>query len=292
MPSPEPACPYEVGQVYNRRPDIHDRFGGQRQGSISTPQGAPFVFLFTGDSREQYGYSDGWGADGVFRYTGEGQVGPMEFVRGNRAIRDHSANGRDLLLFEQRRDGSGYRFLGAFACAGYELREAPDREGQPRRVIVFQLIPPADEDPEHSRDAAPQATHDRPASLAELRRRALAAGTGVSAGGGREARRAYYERSAAVRAYVLARAQGRCEACGEPAPFRRPDGEPYLEPHHTRRVSDGGPDHPRWVAALCPTCHRRIHHGADGNWINDRLIAFLGEIEGDGGRASAVRGVA
>src|ERR1700746_1774493 len=24
-----------------------------------------------------------------------------------------------------------------------------------------------------------------------------------------------------------------------------------------RRLSDGGPDHPRWVVAVCPNCHRR-----------------------------------
>ena len=289
MPPLEAAIPYKVGNVYNRRRDIHDRFGGQRQGGISTPPGSPFVFLFTGGSGEQYGYSDGWSTDGIFSYTGEGQIGPMEFVRGNRAIRDHSANGQDLLLFEKLRDRSGYRFLGTFGCAGYEFRDAPDREGRPRRVIVFQLVPLADEDPKVSTDAA-GTTQDR--TLPELRRRALAACNDVSIVGIREARRSYYERSAAVRAYVLARADGRCEACTELAPFRRPNGELYLEPHHTRRVSDGGPDHPRWVAALCPTCHRRVHYGGDGSSINDRIIRLLGEIEGAGGYvSSAVREV-
>ncbi|WP_425490033.1 HNH endonuclease [Azospirillum tabaci] len=51
----------------------------------------------------------------------------------------------------------------------------------------------------------------------------------------------------------------------------RANGEPYLEPHHIRRVSDGGPDDPRYVAGVCPTCHRRIHHGADGKDINEAL---------------------
>jgi hypothetical protein len=53
------------------------------------PDGAPFIFLFTGESGNQYGYQDGWKDDDTFEYTGEGQRGPMEFVRGNRAIRDH-----------------------------------------------------------------------------------------------------------------------------------------------------------------------------------------------------------
>lgn len=30
-----------------------------------------------------------------------------------------------------------------------------------------------------------------------------------------------------------------CEGCGAPAPFMRRDGRPYLEPHHTRRLTDG-----------------------------------------------------
>jgi HNH endonuclease len=41
----------------------------------------------------------------------------------------------------------------------------------------------------------------------------------------------------------------------------------YLEPHHLRRVSNGGPDHPAHVISLCPNCHRRVHAGADGQTI-------------------------
>lgn len=62
------------GQMYRRR-DIHAGFGGQQQGGISTPRKFPLVLLFTGDSGEQYGYSDGWSAEGIFLYTGEGQRG-------------------------------------------------------------------------------------------------------------------------------------------------------------------------------------------------------------------------
>ncbi|WP_272501787.1 HNH endonuclease [Salinibacter ruber] len=58
-----------------------------------------------------------------------------------------------------------------------------------------------------------------------------------------------------------------------------PQGRPYLEAHHVRRVSDGGLDHPRWVIALCPNCHRRVHHGQDGEQYNKRLASQLNEIE-------------
>jgi len=77
----------------------------------------------------------------------------------------------------------------------------------------------------------------------------------------------------------LARANGNCEGCALPAPFFRSDGTPYLEPHHLRRVSDGGPDHPAHVIALCPNCHRRVHAGADGHTYNATLIAAMPTIE-------------
>jgi 5-methylcytosine-specific restriction protein A len=86
-------------------------------------------------------------------------------------------------------------------------------------------------------------------------------------------------RSAAVRAYVLRRANGACEACGAPAPFKRADGSDYLEPHHITRRADGGPDHPASVAGVCPNCHRRVHHAADGATYNAALAKHVAALE-------------
>jgi len=82
---------FVTGEVYSRR-ELHERYGGQRQGGISSPSKWPIIMLFTGGQGAQYGYEDGWTADGSFAYTGEGQQGDMQFVRGNRAVRDHVAN--------------------------------------------------------------------------------------------------------------------------------------------------------------------------------------------------------
>jgi len=265
---------FEVGRVYNRRAEIHDLYGGQRQGGISTPRDRPFVFLFTGESGEQYGYEDGWDTNGVFLYTGEGQVGDMRFRAGNRAIRDHAEEGKDIHLFESLGKAKGYRYVGQFACPTWEFRDGLDRNDQLRRVIVFHLLEPASE--ESATLFASTLTLDH------LRHRALEAATSTGEQDPREARSVYYKRSTAVRVYVLTRANGVCEACGNPAPFQRPDGTQYLEPHHTRRVSDGGPDHPRWVGAVCPNCHREVHHGADGAEKNRRLQQYLGELEATG----------
>lgn len=65
-----------------------------------------------------------------------------------------------------------------------------------------------------------------------------------------------------VVAEVLYRADGVCEDCEQPAPFRRAkDDTPYLEVHHRIRLADGGDDTVENAIALCPNCHRKAHYG-------------------------------
>jgi hypothetical protein len=132
---------FSPGQMYRRR-ELHKEYGGQRQGGISTPAKAPFVFLITGESGKQHGYSDEWTNDGVFLYTGEGQRGDMRLVAGNRAILDHRAKGKALQLFEQdRKDKRILRYLGEMEYAEHTYREAPDTDGKQRKAIIFHLRP-------------------------------------------------------------------------------------------------------------------------------------------------------
>lgn len=100
---------------------------------------------------------------------------------------------------------------------------------------------------------------DAGASIDELRMIAVHAATKrVPARAGRAA---YRSGAAAIRRYVLARADGRCEGCGASAPFRGVDGYPFLEAHHITRLADDGPDHPLKVIGVCPNCHRRAQSG-------------------------------
>lgn len=51
-----------------------------------------------------------------------------------------------------------------------------------------------------------------------------------------------YVRDPLVKAWVLQNANGKCEGCGNPAPFVGDDGEPFLESHHVLLLADGGSD--------------------------------------------------
>ncbi len=85
--------------------------------------------------------------------------------------------------------------------------------------------------------------------------------------------------SAAIRRYVLERAKGRCQGCGNAAPFRGTDGQPFLEAHHTTRLADDGPDHPRKVIGICPNCHKKAHLAEDAKSFNRSLIRKLQILE-------------
>lgn len=144
--------PYEVGALYNRRQDIHDRLGGQRQGGISTPADSQFVILFTGEAGAQHGYRDHWedeSGENILHYYGEGQEGDMQDMRGNSAIRQHVENNQRLLIFQSLGKSQPYRFLGEFRCLHtYVEDNVPATRGPPRKAIVFKLKPvAADFDP-------------------------------------------------------------------------------------------------------------------------------------------------
>lgn len=262
----------KIGSLYKRK-YLHDLYGGQQQGGISTPRSYPFIFLFSSDRGRDYGYEDGWKEDGFYHYTGEGQKGDMKFERGNKAIRDHVQNGKALLLFETLPNGLR-RFIGPMDYVDHYYKEIPDEEGNLRRGIIFRLTPASID----FYSVIEQISSEGLAFLSK-RETALAAAAKSTGFQKKEGKRNYYQRSAQVASYVLERANGFCEACGRPGPFDRSDGTPYLEPHHIRRLSDNGPDDPRYVIACCPTCHKRVHYGKDGEEFNESLAKKVLRIE-------------
>ena len=78
--------------------------------------------------------------------------------------------------------------------------------------------------------------------------------------------------STAIHSYAIQRSKGICESCDEAAPFTTRNGTPYLEVHHLIPISQGGPDHPENVAAVCPNCHRRTEKSKDSYEFNSVIV--------------------
>ncbi len=158
----------------------------------------------------------------------------MQIRAGNKAIRDHSKDGKALHLFEQEKKGY-VQYKGEFALSSYKYREGVDKDKRPRRTIVFHLVPvsPEKESREDGRERLTRSGIDLSAEALEaLRRRAYAAASEVPETNTRDGKRRYYERSADVRDYVLARSKGLCEACSKLGSLLRVTTE-----HHTSNLT-------------------------------------------------------
>jgi 5-methylcytosine-specific restriction protein A len=261
------------GQVYRRKQDIHIPFGGSYQPGITRSGKTNAVFIFTGESGEKHGYHDAENELGIYTYTGEGQKGNMKMAGGNLAILNHVKEGRTLHLFKSLGKRKNHIYIGEFCCAGHDWSRGHDTQNKIRDIIIFELVPVAHDllrDFSDELELDTTSREDANISLAEVRKLAIQSIMPPQTGGSM-AIRTLYIRSHRIKSYVLMRANGVCESCTKPAPFFKKNGAPYLEPHHINRLSDGGLDHPNFIGAICPACHREIHYGQDGHKKNELL---------------------
>lgn len=91
--------------------------------------------------------------------------------------------------------------------------------------------------------------------------------------------KAVFKRSAVVKAWVLKEAKGSCELCASRAPFRTSDGSPFLETHHVRELATGGSDTVENSVAVCPNCHRALHHSRERAKLRRRVYARVARLE-------------
>lgn len=126
---------FEKGEIY-KRSLIHDMYGGSRQSGIAPSAKYPYIFIFTGSSGNRYGYKDRWENKNVFSYTGEGQKGDMQFIRGNLALREHLNTGKKVFLFEYIKSAC-VKFIGEVEFIDYGYFETHDRLNNKRFGIKF-----------------------------------------------------------------------------------------------------------------------------------------------------------
>jgi 5-methylcytosine-specific restriction protein A len=128
--------PFVPEQVYNRRQDIHVKYGGNWQSGICPTSKHNYIFVFSGKSGKLHGYQDSWDNPNVFTYTGEGQSGDMAFTRGNLALKDHIKNGKRVFLFESETTGF-VRFKSELEYYDVDYFETKDTSGTSRIGIKF-----------------------------------------------------------------------------------------------------------------------------------------------------------
>lgn len=95
----------------------------------------------------------------------------------------------------------------------------------------------------------------------------------------RQVIRSDFVRDPWVVAGAVARANGKCEVPGcACALFLRDDDTSYLEVHHIVPLAEGGDDTLVNAAAICPHCHRVLHHGKDRMAVRSALATHVAAI--------------
>jgi 5-methylcytosine-specific restriction protein A len=206
-------------------------------------------------------YDDRW-IDNVFHYTGMGQTGDQSLTFAqNKTLAESNSNGVDVHLFEVEKEKE-YIYQGQVMLSGdpyFEIQ--PDASGNDRKVIVFplQLVdmkPKALSLEEFKKTQIVRERKVRKLSADELKLKATRARKQV---GERTVQSVQYERDPFVSQYTKQQANGICDLCLKPAPFKDSKGQPYLESHHIEWLSKGGLDSVENTVALCPNCHRKMH---------------------------------
>jgi 5-methylcytosine-specific restriction protein A len=263
----EPMPPYSTSSTFGLRPgDTLDNrklcalFKCSSQGGLRRSLRTDSLVLVSDHTRSLY--EDRW-VDNVFHFTGMGLRGDQDLAaRQNRTLRESGDTGVKLFLFEVF-EPNRYLFVGRVRLEGSPYAEQqPDVDGKTRRVWKFPLrITPADS-AFCITDAIIRKSHERKKRMArrlsnrEIVKRACLTSRRA---GKRTATAVTYEPDVYVAELAIRRANGHCQLCDQPAPFKDRSGAPHLEAHHIVWLSAGGEDTVENTVALCPNCHARMH---------------------------------
>ncbi|HBN5965404.1 TPA: HNH endonuclease [Acinetobacter baumannii] len=205
-------------------------------------------------------YEDRWIGDEL-HYTGMGQVGDQELKNQNRTLAESNSNGISVHLFEVFVDKE-YIYQGPVTLVADPYQKIqPDANKQDRLVWIFPVKL------SNSNSVISVETIERTnqkkkrkykkKSIEQLKADAhTTAQTQVSY---RNTKTKYFIRSVAIAELAKRFANGICQLCEQPAPFKDQHGEPYLETHHIEWLAHGGPDTVENTVALCPNCHKKMH---------------------------------
>ncbi|TCI75907.1 helix-turn-helix domain-containing protein [Exiguobacterium sp. SH0S1] len=222
-------------------------------------------------------YEDKWMND-ILYYTGMGLTGD-QVLEGNqnKTLYESNENGIKVYLFEVYSPGE-YTFIGQVALAEEPFQtDEEDQDGNLRKAWKFPLkivgasypIPEETLVETYNRKEKQAKKLDSnelkkrakltSKSTKHLKKRAEEANKDKQRNV-RTITSTAYDRNPYISEYVKRLANGVCQLCEKEAPFKDATGEPFLETHHVKWLSNGGEDTIENCAALCPNCHRKMHY--------------------------------
>lgn len=199
-------------------------------------------------------YKDVW-KNGILHYTGMGKVGDQVLDGNqNRTLYDSETNGVEVHLFEVlKKTVYTYRGVMTLADKPYQAKQI-DEVGNLRKVWMFPLKP-------EDENGGVEIGEPSEKELIQLSNEELARRATIKSVGKKTYKKdtTTYYRDPYLKEMVKRIAEGKCQYCGNDAPFLDKNDVPYLEEHHVKRLADGGSDTMDNVVAICPNCHCKMH---------------------------------
>ena len=188
-------------------------------------------------------YDDKWFGNEL-HYTGMGKTGDQTLSKQNRTLAESASNGVEVHLFEVF-VATQYMYHGVVKLSGDPYQETqPDVNGELRKVWMFPVRTVQENiSVDNSTLAARGLAQERKAknfSIEELKKHAERRSSAQAAHRTMTAKT--FVRDAYIAEYAKRRADGCCQLCHQPAPFKDKNGDPYLEAHHIVWLSEGGAD--------------------------------------------------
>ena len=199
-------------------------------------------------------YHDEW-KDGILHYTGMGKNGDQVLEGNQNGTLYHSdTNGVNVHLFEVL-EKSVYTYKGIVKLAAQPYQAAQETfDGEMRSVWIFPVKPVLDIE-----EWAIEVMEKEAVTLSNTELYKRVKTVKCESRKPRTVETKVYDRNPYLKELVKRIAEGKCQYCGETAPFIDKNGEPYLEEHHVTWLARGGSDTIDNVVAVCPNCHTKAH---------------------------------
>ena len=250
--------PFEIGQVVSHK-EIISAFNVGNMGGMRKSKAHNCLVLISDHTKGLY--EDKWHGD-VLPYTGMGKTGDQKLEGNqNKTLCESRTNGVDVHLFEVL-NPTEYTYHGLVQLIENPYQDdQPDVNGDIRKVWMFPIKPIGEVAEIDSKkiQASSDAKQKKAESMSLSELKEAAEKRSSDDPGVRTVKSRTIERDEFISEYAKRLAKGRCCLCGQPAPFNKKDGTPYLETHHVIWLSKGGSDSIDNTVALCPNCHRKMH---------------------------------
>lgn len=251
-------APFSIGEIVSN-PQIVSTYKVGNMGGMRRSKTTNTLVIICDHTKGLY--DDKW-YDDVLHYTGMGKVGDQT-LSGNQngTLYNSETNGVAVHLFEVLVPKK-YIYQGEI-----ELAETPyqadqyDINGNERKVWIFPIRSKT-EFAFVKREVVEKNVKSKTEEIVqmafdELKRKAIAHQTTKVPN--RKTVSTTYIRDPYIARYARLRANGKCQLCGQSAPFIDLNGDPYLESHHIVWLSRDGADTIENTIGLCPNCHRKMH---------------------------------